>query len=303
MSDPVVVAGLGVLGIPPLPEVGILDRHIAALDAAAAYHRRLVFEGAGAYQLAARNQGLAADTMHVYMAGRDGPLPQTEDLAYRLTAAAGGLKITRSVIVWAGGVLAAAAVAAGIAVAVAPQLLPRLIAMARQLVSDIRGVMSGIGRLLKQLLRSQRSRRIDKVASRLHDKWRASRLLSDGTYDPRIKTTTDKAWARRHGTDQVDIANTRYDDLPVDWQKENRDSATVAVKAVHGARKNGADLRSADFMEDASEQVHDAWLQRNKDWAPPEQSLKYGDLSEVEKEKDRVVVREALDALDPKQDS
>ncbi|MEV0147640.1 MULTISPECIES: hypothetical protein [unclassified Nonomuraea] len=300
MSEPVVVAGLGILGVPPLPDVGVLDRHIAVLDTVAAHHRRLVSEGVSAYQLAARNQGPAADSLHAFMTSRDGALPQAEDLAGRFTAAAGGLRVTRSVIVWVGGVLAGAAVAAGVAVVVAPQFLPRLTAMARRLVLHLRGVMSRMGRMLKLLLRSPRTRRIDKVAGRLHDEWRASRLLSDGTYEPRLKTTTDKAWARRHGTDQVDIANTRYDDLPPDWQKENRDSATVAVNAVDRARRNGVDLRSPDFMEDASEHVHDMWLQRNNDWAPPEQRLKYGDLSEVEKEKDRVVVREALDVLAPK---
>lgn len=300
MSDPAVVAGLGLLGVPPLPDVGVLDRHIAALDAAAEHHRRLVPEGASAYRIAARNQGLAADTMHAYLRSQDGALPQAEDLAARLGSAAGALRITRSVIVWAGGVLAGVAVIAAAAVTVAPHLLLRLRAIATQLLTDLRGVMSGIGRLLRHLLRSPRARRIDKVSGRLHDEWRAARRLSDGTFEPRIKKTTDKVWARRHGTDEVDIANTRYDDLPADWQKENRESATVAVKAIDAARKNGTDLRHGDFMEDASEKVHDEWLRRNKDWAPPEQSLKYGDLSEAEKEKDRVVVRQALDVLYPK---
>ncbi|WP_138687876.1 hypothetical protein [Nonomuraea zeae] len=187
-----------------------------------------------------------------------------------------------------------------VALAVAPQLLPRLSAIARQVVTDHRGVMSSIGRLLEHLLRSPRARRIDRVSGCLHDKWREARRLSDGTFDPRIKKTTDQAWARRHGTDEVDIANTRYDDLPVDWQKDNRESATVAVRVIDAARRNGADLRHEDFMEDAGEQVHDEWLRRNKDWAPPEQSLKYADLSEAEKEKDRVVVREALNVLHSK---
>jgi hypothetical protein len=99
---------------------------------------------------------------------------------------------------------------------------------------------------------------------------------------------------RRHATNQVDIANTRYQDLPADWQKENKDSASVAVRLIADGRSQGADLSSSDFMESASSKVHDAWLQRNGEWAPPEQRLPYDQLSEAEKEKDRVVVRAAL---------
>lgn len=296
MSDPVVVTGLGILGIPPLPDTDLLDRHIGELDRAAAHHRQLVQEGEHAYRLADANQGPAADAVHSYLlTGDDGVVPQAADLTDRFAATAGHLRVVKAVIVWTGGLLAGIAVAVPIAVAYAPHLLPRLADMARRFVTMFRNTLSRVGRLFASLIRTPQARRIDTVAGRLHDIWRAPRRLPGGGYEPRIKTTTDRAWIERHGADQLDIANTRYRDLPADWQKENKESATVAVRLVADARKRGVDLDSEKFTEDASERVHDAWLQRNGAWAPPEQQLPYRRLSEVEKEKDRVVVRAAFD--------
>ena len=63
----------------------------------------------------------------------------------------------------------------------------------------------------------------------MHDEWRAPRRLDDGRYEPRPKKTTDQAWIAKNNTDEVDIANTDYKDLPVDREKETKASATVAV--------------------------------------------------------------------------
>jgi hypothetical protein len=142
--------------------------------------------------------------------------------------------------------------------------------------------------------RKRSARTVEKAAGRLHDQWRSARRLETGGYEPRVKTTADASWIDKHGTDQVDIANTRYKDLPADWQKENKASASVAVKIAADAREQGVDLRSSEFMESASEKVHIAWLERNGEWAPTDQKLPYAELSEAEKEKDRVVVRTAL---------
>lgn len=158
----------------------------------------------------------------------------------------------------------------------------------------LRNALGSVARIFRSLLRTPRARQVDTVAGRLHDLWRAPRRLNSGSYEPRIKMTTDKAWARKNGTDQVDIANTDYKRLPRDWQKENRDSADVAVRLLRDGEKRGADLRSEKFMEEASEEVHKAWLRRNGEWAPAEQKLPYRQLSELEKEKDREVVRAAL---------
>jgi hypothetical protein len=134
----------------------------------------------------------------------------------------------------------------------------------------------------------------DRTASQLHDLWRAPRWKeSEKVFEPRIKKTKDQEWIRRHGTDEVDIANTSYENLPSDWQGENKVSADVAVGEVFKAVQNGVAL-DASFIESASAVVHEKWLERNGSWAPPEQKLPYEQLSEAEREKDRAIVREAI---------
>lgn len=88
------------------------------------------------------------------------------------------------------------------------------------------------------------------LAAELHQRWRATRLNEDGSYEPRIKTTTDQNWISQHNTDQVDIANTDFENLPADWQKENLEAAKVAVK----------------MRKVVGRAIHNAWLARNP-WA------------------------------------
>ncbi|TQL94801.1 hypothetical protein FB559_0283 [Actinoallomurus bryophytorum] len=135
------------------------------------------------------------------------------------------------------------------------------------------------------------------VASHMHDHWRTPRRLADGGYEPRPKKTEDQEWIAQNGTDDVDIANTAYEDLPADWQKETRASALVAVGVTADGLRNGQRVGESAFVESASAKVHEAWLERNGDWAPPEQRLPYHRLSEPEKAKDRVFVLKALEIL------
>ncbi|TSC93126.1 MAG: hypothetical protein CEN89_241 [Candidatus Berkelbacteria bacterium Licking1014_7] len=75
--------------------------------------------------------------------------------------------------------------------------------------------------------------KITELGSLLHDEWRAPRKQEDGTFEPRIKSTKDQAWVEKSGTDQVDIANTSYEDLPEDWKGENKASAEVSMSSVY----------------------------------------------------------------------
>jgi len=131
------------------------------------------------------------------------------------------------------------------------------------------------------------------LASSLHDEWRAPRKLEDGTFEPRVKATKDEEWVKAHGTDQVDIANSTYAELPKDWQGENKASAEVAMNLVYDASTMGRELDD-EFVEEASSKIHDAWLERNGEWAPEEQKKPYLELSEEEKAKDRVIVQKAI---------
>lgn len=137
--------------------------------------------------------------------------------------------------------------------------------------------------------------RIKDLGSQLHEEWRKPRYReASKDYEPRVKKTKDEAWSQAHGgAVEVDIANTPYEELPSEWQGENKISAEVAVNEVEKAREAGQPLDES-FVEAASSTLHDKWLERNGSWAPPEQNIPYAELSEEEKEKDRVIIRKAV---------
>ncbi len=144
--------------------------------------------------------------------------------------------------------------------------------------------------------------RVASVGSQLHEIWRGPRWREETKdYEPRIKKTKDQAWSESHGgATEVDIANTAYEELPSDWQGENKISAEVAVNEVERAMEAGEQLDEA-FVEAASSVLHDRWLERNGSWASPEQKVPYQQLSEEEKEKDRVIIRKAIEACKKKE--
>lgn len=138
--------------------------------------------------------------------------------------------------------------------------------------------------------------RIKDLGGQLHDEWRKPRWR-EGTkdYEPRIKQTKDEEWSNAHGGSiEVDIANTSYENLPSEWQEENKMSAEVAINEVEKAIENDV-LLDDSFIEEASSMLHDKWLERNGGWAPSEQNKPYSELTEEEKEKDRVIIRKAIE--------
>ena len=138
--------------------------------------------------------------------------------------------------------------------------------------------------------------RVKSLGSQLHEEWRKPRYQEDSKdYEPRIKKTKDEVWSQAHGGAlEVDIANTSYEELPSEWQGENKISAEVAVSEVEKAVEARLSLDES-FVEVASSTLHDKWLERNGSWAPPEQNVPYSELSEEEKEKDRVIIRKAIE--------
>lgn len=133
---------------------------------------------------------------------------------------------------------------------------------------------------------------VNTLASVFHEEWRKTRLQEDGSYEERVKPTSDASWIEAHGTDQVDIANTEYSDLPADWQSENKDAATVVVDII-ASRNGNIDLSDESTRNEVGATIHDAWLSRNE-WAKGgELDVPFIELSAVEQAKDIDQVRAA----------
>lgn len=151
-----------------------------------------------------------------------------------------------------------------------------------------------IGEGSEQKTPEEKQQMITELGSLLHDEWRAPRKQADGSFEPRVKKTKDEAWKAAHNAEEVDIANTSFAELPSDWQGENRAAAEVAMNEVFRATEGGQNLDET-FVDEASANVHDKWLERNGEWAPAEQNKPFGELTEEEKEKDRAQVRKAIE--------
>lgn len=138
-----------------------------------------------------------------------------------------------------------------------------------------------------------KDRRVATMAGRLHEDWRKTRLQDDGSFEPRVKATKDAGWIAAHGTDQVDIANTDYANLPEDWKAENRAAGEVIDNILqrHGGK---VDLNDKAVRDQVGEEIHQEWLNRNG-WAKGgELDVPFADLPKSEQDKDIDQLRVAM---------
>ena len=152
------------------------------------------------------------------------------------------------------------------------------------------------------------------LASALHDEWRETQRQEDGTFTPRVETTIDQAWITSHGTNQVDVADTEFADLPSDWQVENAAAAKVvtdylAQKGLYDEKvsygkggdidfhyKSGLDFSDPAVRAEAGQIIHNAWLKRknNADARGGELDVPFDQLPQDEQDKDLRQVELAL---------
>ena len=137
--------------------------------------------------------------------------------------------------------------------------------------------------------------------SDLHEEWRKTRLREDWTYEPRMKKSKDAEWTQKHWTDDVDIANTKFEDLPSNWKYENLEAAKVAIDLVFDSVVAWEEITD-EMVEEMAAVVHKKWLERNqwvfdKEYWNPTLAQEYVKLPEEEKEKDRVQVRQAIEKI------
>ena len=132
------------------------------------------------------------------------------------------------------------------------------------------------------------------LASRLHDVWRSARPRTPGgtRWDPRPKLVDGVTY---------DIANLEFIDLPQVFKRSNTASAEVALDAVEDkvahieAGGKGSEFGSDAFIDEGSSLVHDVWMEMNRMWADPSLLVPFDELPEDEKEKDRMILRDALE--------
>lgn len=128
----------------------------------------------------------------------------------------------------------------------------------------------------------------------LHEAWRASRSVEK--YEPRMKKSKDEKWNQEHGTDDVDIANLTFSELPSNWQYENLEAAKVAVAQVFEKIMSGEEI-TPEVIEQMSSEVHEEWLKRNDYARGGDLDVPYDVLPEEEKAKDRVQIMQAIEKV------
>lgn len=138
---------------------------------------------------------------------------------------------------------------------------------------------------------------IEKIAWIFHENWRKSKIDENGVYESVIEKSKDEVWTKEHWTEVVDIANTKFEDLPSNWQRENIEAAKVAVELVYQKVVDWEEITS-EMIDEMSKIVHIKWLERNwVKWSFENQRVDYENLSEEEKEKDRIQIRLAIQII------
>lgn len=130
-----------------------------------------------------------------------------------------------------------------------------------------------------------------RLAAELHTKWRESRAIIEGSAVDELPKRVEHfklSDPQDPNSALVDIANTPFEQLPVAWQDENYLSAEVVMKDISQLESDVLNL------EDESQKVHVAWQNRHPE-ARGEQAESYDKLSTSEKDKDRLVVEEAVE--------
>jgi DNA-binding transcriptional MerR regulator len=141
---------------------------------------------------------------------------------------------------------------------------------------------------------------VKEIAAKAHEAWAAQFRKDNPDQKSRVKATKDADWIKANGSDKVDILNTKFDDLPSDWQAENLKGGTASLAAFMKAGKVISKDPKADIsipLEKASDEVHKKWLERNGAWAQEDQKVSYAKLSETEKQKDRDFIANTIKVL------
>ncbi|MBI5510611.1 MAG: hypothetical protein HY903_17780 [Deltaproteobacteria bacterium] len=84
--------------------------------------------------------------------------------------------------------------------------------------------------------------------------------------------------------------------LATNNRAENDASASTTIALVAMQMASGGSLDAA-FIERASSLLHNKWVERNGSWAPEEQKVPFDQLSKVEADKDRDMIKQGIGLL------
>ena len=120
-----------------------------------------------------------------------------------------------------------------------------------------------------------------RIAAALHAQWVEGRRQADGTFEPRIKVVEGI---------EYDIANLPFGRLPEKFQAANLQAARFALRHIEATHAQGDDITSDEWLELASAEQHVDWMAQNSWCTDPLLMCPYNQLTDSEKQKDRVVV-------------
>lgn len=139
------------------------------------------------------------------------------------------------------------------------------------------------------------------IARAIHERWRAAQDAGGNGLRWKSAPVGDLGWIERNaqslgdrarvssGGAEIDLQRLSFDELPPTFVAETTRAAEHVVGLLQASPGLSLEALAAD--------VHIAWLQRNGEDAAPALAVAYAELSEHEKEKDRIIVRTAALAL------
>lgn len=127
------------------------------------------------------------------------------------------------------------------------------------------------------------------LGSDLHEAWRTTKKREDGSYEPTKRKSKDETWNSAHGTDEVDIANCSFEELPTNCQYDNLASAKILINLVFDKVMAG-EVLSLEEEETYASIIHEEWLRRNSwvfdsEHGNPKLAVSYINLPQEDKDK------------------
>jgi len=141
------------------------------------------------------------------------------------------------------------------------------------------------------------------IAKMAHGGWQESQIPDGDKRTAKFKLVVmDVVWIASHGgINRVDIANTSFDELPWDYQRDNLRSVQIAVNKLKVEIRSGDTLDRLKYIEEAAEQVQGEFRHDRKTRGielPIEQDMSYRELSNELQELDRKFPRLVLEFYD-----